>query len=228
MVVKWQASAICRGCAFLRLAGVILKDGIEEARNLRYYPVDTSRALRYNKRQGTGSMAEERKCRFMRTLIVYGSTYGCTRACAGRLKELLQGEVAVVNAKESVPDVQAFDIVLIGGSIRMGRIQKEVTRFCKNNLAALRKKRIGLFICCCTSAAISDYINHFFPPALLHCAEATANFGGILQYDKMNWFYRKLLQSTSEKRALSGNTVSQVDDEAIRTFAAHFSPAADA
>ena len=59
----------------------------------------------------------------MRTLIVYGTKYGCTRKCAELLKERLFGEVCLQNAKSYRGSLKEYDAVFIGGSVYMGKIR---------------------------------------------------------------------------------------------------------
>jgi len=55
----------------------------------------------------------------MKTLIVYGSKYGYTESCAGKLKDMIKGEVTVANAKDKIRNIEEYDNVLMGGSIYM-------------------------------------------------------------------------------------------------------------
>ena len=84
----------------------------------------------------------------MNTLLVYSSKYGCTEKCAKTLSKELKDKVDLINLKNAEDiDVLKYDNVIIGGSIYIGRIQKEVVEFCSKNLGILKEKRIGLFIC---------------------------------------------------------------------------------
>ena len=117
----------------------------------------------------------------MRTLIVYGTKYGCTRKCAELLRERLSGEVCLQNAK------------LYRGSL--GKIRGEVSRFCRRYSKELLKKRLGLFACCYTPKETEGFLETLFPRELLgHAAYVTA-VGGEMHYEKMNVVYRKLFQS---------------------------------
>ena len=78
----------------------------------------------------------------MKTMIIYSTTYEYTKECAETLKEYLWGEVIVVNAMSDViPQLDEIDNVLIGGSIYMGQIQKNMKEFCTSNVALLKDKR---------------------------------------------------------------------------------------
>ena len=117
----------------------------------------------------------------MRTLIVYGTKYGCTRKCAELLKERLSGEVCLQNAKSYRGSLKEYDAVFI--------------RFCRRHSKELLKKRLGLFACCYTPKETEGFLETLFPRELLgHAAYVTA-VGGEMHYEKMNVVYRKLFQS---------------------------------
>lgn len=82
----------------------------------------------------------------MRALIVYATKYGCTEKCVDILKSYLDIEVDVFNAKSNKIRLEKYDVVIIGGSVYMGKIQKEVTHFCKRNIKKLLKKKLGIFV----------------------------------------------------------------------------------
>ena len=86
----------------------------------------------------------------MKTAIVYATKYGCTKECAEILKTYLHGEVNILSAKADKINLSQYDAVFIGGSVYMGKIQKEITQFCKRNLKQLLHTKIGLFVCCYT------------------------------------------------------------------------------
>jgi len=73
----------------------------------------------------------------MKTLIVYATKYGCTKKCTEIIKSYSKGEVRIVSAKNFKANIEQYDTVIIGGSVYMGKIQKEITHFChcyKNKL----------------------------------------------------------------------------------------------
>ena len=57
----------------------------------------------------------------MNVLIAYRSKYGATETCAHALAERIKAETALADLRiRHAPDVHAFDVVLIGGSIYGG------------------------------------------------------------------------------------------------------------
>jgi len=123
----------------------------------------------------------------MSTLIVYSTKYGCTEKCARRLSEKLTGKVDLCNLKTSkAVDLAAFDKVVIGGSIYIGKVQKEMSRFCSDNLSILKEKKIGLFICGMLKDQAEKELKDSFPVELLNNAVAKEFLGGEFVFKKMN------------------------------------------
>lgn len=77
----------------------------------------------------------------------------------------------------------------------MGKIRKEITHFCNRNLNQLLLKKIGLFACCYTPNGTEGFFETLFPVELLNHASYVTTVGGKMDYEKMNFLYRKLFQS---------------------------------
>ena len=138
----------------------------------------------------------------MKTLIVYATKHGFTKNCVTRLSEKLNGNVAIFNLKEDKGIIISdYDNVIIGGSIYMGQIIKEVKEFCTNNLEELNKKKLGLFVCGMSdSEKITLELNQNFPEVLIGNA-TIGTFGGAFVFKNMNFFERliiKLVSKTNE------------------------------
>lgn len=131
----------------------------------------------------------------MKIAIVYATKYGCTKKCAEILKSYLHGEVSIYSAKADKINLSQYDAVFIGGSVYMGKIQKEITHFCKRNLKQLLHKKIGLFACCYTPKDTEGFFETLYPIELINHAFYVTSVGGIMDYEKMNFLYRKLFQS---------------------------------
>lgn len=141
----------------------------------------------------------------MNTLIVYASKYGCTEKCVELLSKELTGNVDIVNLKKAKDiNLSNYEKIIIGGSIYVGRIQKEVTQFCLNNLNLMKEKRIGLFICCMQEGdSLNTELEQNFNTELLKVAVAKESFGGEFNIDKMNFMekfiVKKIANVTSNK-----------------------------
>lgn len=127
----------------------------------------------------------------MKTLIVYSSKYGCTEKCADFLSKELKDKPDIINLKNCKDiNLSLYNKVIIGGSIYMGKIQKEVSDFCSKNLEVLKEKQIGLFICGMQEGdSINTEINQNFPKELIEIATVIKHFGGNLILVK--WVFLK-------------------------------------
>lgn len=162
----------------------------------------------------------------MNTLIAYGTKYGCTDKVANILSQRLSGKVELCNLKSARSvDLSKYDRVIIGGSIYIGKVEKEVTEFCSRNLAQLKKKKVGLFICGLRTGKFAETeLNDSFPQELVSKAAARECFGGELIFKKLN-FIEKLITKMVSKADKSfpaldaNNNVSTVSEERINRFA---------
>lgn len=156
----------------------------------------------------------------MSTLIAYASKYGFTEKCAKALSSKLDGRVDVVNLDIKRPNLEAYDTVIIGGSVYIGKIRKPVRRFCAQNLDRLSKKRLGLFICGLAEGADADrQLQTVFPKELLAAAAAKESFGGECNFEKMNFFEKAVM----EKFTGSADNISGISEEHITLFAKQLS-----
>jgi len=133
----------------------------------------------------------------MRTLIAYRTKYGTTAACARELAQKIGGEVTVVDLADAhAPDVAAYDVVLIGGSIHAGKIQRQVGSFCEKNRPALLARKVGVFLCCLfTGEEAAIQMQSAFPDWLLAHAFARAFPGGEIRYGGLTLIDRLLVRS---------------------------------
>lgn len=153
----------------------------------------------------------------MKTLIAYASKHGCTERCARILAEKLQGEVELHNLKESRDiELGKYDKIVIGGSIYIGKIQKEVTNFCSNRLGQLKEKKVGLFICGMQEeGVIEKELQDSFPGELYSSAVVKDFFGGEFIFKKLNFFECLIVKKVSKIE----EDVSTVSEEKIARFA---------
>jgi menaquinone-dependent protoporphyrinogen oxidase len=146
----------------------------------------------------------------MNTLIVYASKYGCTEKCSELLLKELIGKADIINLKKvSNIDISKYDKIIIGGSIYIGKIQKEVTEFCSKNLDKLKEKRIGLFICGLQEAdMIKAEFDLNFNSELIEIAEAKECFGGEFIFEKMNFLEKLIVKKVSKVTSNKSNILN--------------------
>ena len=141
----------------------------------------------------------------MKTLIAYATKRGFTKKCAELLSEKLNGEVEIVDIKKSKNiDVNIYKNIIIGGSVYMGKIRKEVPDFCNRNMDKLLDKNIGLFICGLAEGEVAKKeLEACFPEKLSNNALAIDIFGGEYNFDKMNFIEKTIIKkiaNTSENQ----------------------------
>jgi len=155
-----------------------------------------------------------------KTLVIYATRNGTTARAAGLLAEKLAGEVVLAEiGKGDAPDLGSFDTVLVGGSIRAGKVHKDVSKLCEQHRPTLLTKRLGLFLCHMYEGETArKQFDDAYPAELREHATAAGLFRGAFDFDKMGFFEKVIV------RKVAGVTESmdELDLEAIETFARAF------
>lgn len=124
----------------------------------------------------------------MKTLILYTTKHGTTTKCAELLAKKFPGQVDVMKLSDNHPELTGYDTVILGGSIYAGKIQKDMKAFCSSYIDTLKRKRLGLFICCMSAAQADDELKASFPAELVAHATATARLGGGFKFKEIGFF----------------------------------------
>ena len=154
----------------------------------------------------------------MKSVIIYSTRYGSTLEAANRIKKELGEECSIVNVMtDTVPNIDGFDTVVLGGSIYVGRVQKQLTAFMNANLKQLLSKKVGLFLC---AGAPNDEekekeLKGAFPSELYEHASAKDVLGYAFIFEKMK-FLDKLIMKKIKGDA---NSTSVYFDDHIKKFA---------
>jgi menaquinone-dependent protoporphyrinogen oxidase len=153
----------------------------------------------------------------MKTLIAYATKHGFTEKCAQILEQSIEGEVQKLNlTKEVEIDLSKYDKIIIGGSVYMGQILKEVKTFCAKNLDTLKNKRVGLFICGMRDGSDAEQeINTAYPKELLETSITKGFFGGEFIFSKLNFLERFIVKRVSK----NDKDISTLSKENIEKFA---------
>jgi menaquinone-dependent protoporphyrinogen oxidase len=132
----------------------------------------------------------------MPCLIVYATKYGTVQKVANILKEKIKDEVVMINIiKEKVPSLDDYDTVIIGGSIYVGKVQKDLKKFIKGNLPKLLQKRLGLFICAGEAEPVcSKELKEAFPTELYNHALVKEVLGHEFNFVKLNFLDKIILK----------------------------------
>lgn len=129
----------------------------------------------------------------MKTAIIYASSHGAAEECARRLKEGLGEGAELFNlSRERLPDLSAWDRVIIGGSVHAGQVQGKLRRLMKKHAPELAAKPLGLFLCSLENSR--EQFDKIFPEELRSHAAAMGLFGGRLDPEKLNPFFRLIMK----------------------------------
>lgn len=154
----------------------------------------------------------------MKILVVFATRYGTTGKCAALLGETLKKkgyDVDVVDLKKNKRvDPGKYDIVALGGSFMMFRMNSIVRRFVNRNLKMLLDMKTGIFMCG-ADENWEEEIKKGFPEELLDKAVVKGYFGFEMLWDKMAPFFRNMLQ----KEYKSTDDVSKIKEDNIKKFA---------
>jgi menaquinone-dependent protoporphyrinogen oxidase len=153
----------------------------------------------------------------MNTLIIYDSRHGTAGECANILQSLLPGSVTVhkLGSPAPVPNLDAYDEVVIGGSIKAGSLQKSVKEYCEKERSRLGAKKLGFYLCALTPPDQARSYLSLFPEDLLDRASAKDCFGGAVRYEGMNFLERFIMKKITK----SSVNIEKIDRDRIAAFA---------
>ena len=95
----------------------------------------------------------------MKILIVYATKGGASREAAEMLASRIgsRASVSVFDINDRPPSPSEFDVAVIGGSIRMGRLNKKLKQYIREHTEKLSSMPCAVFICCGISKDFDDY-----------------------------------------------------------------------
>lgn len=154
----------------------------------------------------------------MKILIAAAGRSGTTLACAAQLAQLLPG-AAVADLEMVWPDPAAYDAVIVGSAVRMGRFARKAAQFLQ--LPALKDRPFGCFCCCGLAENAPRYLAQNLP-APLAARAVTGCFGGRLDPLRLRGMDRFIVRSVAQARQKENLPAPQIDTAAIGRFAAAF------
>ena len=80
--------------------------------------------------------------------------------------ELRGAEVTVADLTVTHPAPDGFDVVIVGGSVRYGKLPKPLRAYLLERQTELEASVHGLFLCCGSGHDFEDYRDRLFPQSM--------------------------------------------------------------
>jgi menaquinone-dependent protoporphyrinogen oxidase len=176
-----------------------------------------------------------------KALIVFGTRYGATESTSEEIAKVLKAEgleVKIVNAKkEKVKDISPYDLIIVGSGMQMGKWTREPESFLNRFQKELANKETAIFVSSAAQALIEyeKKTGEMENNRKLYLVEKAAKynlrpvsmviFGGVWDFNKMNFLFKKTLSSFKPKIEAAGFKEIKVglydtrDWNVIRTWA---------
>ncbi len=133
----------------------------------------------------------------MKVLVIYSTGSGVSRRCAEmlceRIKDCSDIKLCDINAEEP-PSPEGFDVAVIGGSIRMNKLNKKLKAYMRLHAEVLGTIHTAAFICCGYTESVDDYIHYQIPRELIPSL-GVHYFGGELKPEKLKGFDKLVVKA---------------------------------
>ena len=136
----------------------------------------------------------------MKILIIYATKNGVAKKAAEKLADELSAtnEISIYDINDNPPSPETFDVVVLGGSIRMTKLNKKLKAYLKAHLNIISEKHSAFFICCGIIRDFEDYkITEL--PSKIKFSLGIECFGGELKPDKVHGFDKLLTKIMRQK-----------------------------
>ena len=153
-------------------------------------------------------------------LIVYASKTGSTKTAAKLLADALSGrDVTLCKATDAASDPSAYDVVVMGSSIRYGKMYKPMREYVKKWDAVLGAKQTGYFLLCGFPDSADEYYDKVLTDAQRERAFDLACFGGEMVPAHATNLWDKLILKIQRDNILGGgNNGDQREDMVLPTI----------
>lgn len=116
--------------------------------------------------------------------IIYATKNGATKKIAEMISEKLGG-CDIFNIENDTFDLSKYDTVIIGSNIRMGTVNKNISRLMLQFIKPLTQLERAFFLSCAFIENEAGYFERNVPPQLLKGSVAAMALGGELDKKKL-------------------------------------------
>lgn len=154
----------------------------------------------------------------MKTAICYATKTGTTKECAELLKKQIPGAV-LCNIESDKITLDNYDCIIVGGSIRMGKLHKAAAKFIADNKSTLMNKKCAFFICFGFPDQAESFLVQNIDKELLAHSVCAASFGGKMDLDKLSGIDKFIAKAVGNSMKNDPNKVPKILPENIKKFA---------
>jgi menaquinone-dependent protoporphyrinogen oxidase len=161
-------------------------------------------------------------------LVAYASFCGSTGGVAEAIGQVLCARGAQVDIRllKNVSGLSSYDAVVLGSSVRRASWPPEAIEFVKENQANLARIPVAYFLTCLAMAKDTGENRRLagtYMEPVLRAVPAIRPvdqglFAGVLDYSKLNFFNRMIMQSKMQEKGVPGGDFRNWN--AIRAWAA--------
>ena len=136
----------------------------------------------------------------MKILIIYASKNGVAKKGAEYLRDELisSNEISLYDIQDEPPAPNEFDVAIIGGSIRMTKLNKKLKKYLKEHISAISNMPSAFFFCCGIIRVFEDYKTTELP-SKIHFSLGVECFGGELKPDKLKKFDKIVVKAMRQR-----------------------------
>lgn len=154
----------------------------------------------------------------MKIIIAYNSKTGTSKKCVESLSKKLE-DAYCVDLKDKTPDFADYDLVVIGGAIRMGAFTRPVRKTLKKCEAVLLQKKVIYFINCVYPENREKYYCENIPESLRKRMLGAFCFGGEMNLARLKGSDYMVAATVMRQRQGSGASFPEIDERAIEQCA---------
>lgn len=122
----------------------------------------------------------------MNILIIYATKNGVSQRAAERLSDELSqtNTITLCNINDDPPAPNGFDVIILGGSVRMTKLNKKLKKYLNEHIDAISNMPSAFFFCCGIIRDLDDYKATELPSKICFSLGVEC-FGGELKPDKL-------------------------------------------
>ena len=157
----------------------------------------------------------------MNLLIIYTTRTGTVETSLDILEKYIpQAKITRCNlcVSDDIPTLEDYDIVLVGSSIKMGKIHKKIKSFIGENHERLLKLKVGYFLCLGFVDLFDEYMVKNFPRDLRDNAISITCFGGDMNPDKHTGIDKMIIKMVRADILGGGDNGQERDDISLPTI----------